>query len=119
MDKRLIFLFKNNFFLPRVKSSMTISFNYHVTFPAWDLENPAIFHDVSMNFHETFYLEIKTDNPVLLTAKKNKKLMSFLQISMIIIFMYFLQNSGLNYHKVFSFFQVCFWKIHGKFNKMN
>ena len=44
----------------RVKSSMTISLNYHVTIPAWDLENPAIFHDVSMNFHETFYLEIKT-----------------------------------------------------------
>ena len=48
---------------PREKGFWTIPFNYHVTFPSSNLEKPGIFQDISMNFHENFYREIKAIQP--------------------------------------------------------
>jgi hypothetical protein len=47
----------------REKGFVTISFNYQVIFLSKNLEKPAIFENISMNFHENFYRKIKTIRP--------------------------------------------------------
>ena len=45
------------------KSFGTSSFNIHVTLPETNLEKPTISQDISMNFHENLYREIKRIRP--------------------------------------------------------
>ena len=65
----IIYLTSKSFMYTRVKSSGTIFFNYHETFPSMNHEKTAIFRDISMNFHENIYREIKTPFPVYVSKK--------------------------------------------------